>query len=174
MNNRMKKTKKVVEESSNSEQSDNASDNSSILDDDVDNYEDEEEDIEDYEDEYLENNPLENELQKENDDDIECFYDINNNDETNNENNDVPNEDRITAPYLTKYERVRVLGTRAKQISLGAKILIKDIDLKNKSPIEIAKIELSYGVIPFKIRRPLPNGKIEEWKISELVKVQKN
>lgn len=145
-----------------SEESDTNSEISEILDD-V-NYD------ENDDDELDDDNIDEIEIKKENenDDEVECFYDIERN-EVNNTLNDVLKEDRITIPFLTKYEKVRVLGTRAKQISLGAKILVKNVDLTTKNPIEIAKIELSHGVIPFKIRRPLPNGKIEEWKISELI-----
>lgn len=166
--------KKTVEDekTSGSEESEPESDNSEVIEDVVDfDDNDDEEDVEDDD----EDNIDETELKKENDNDddneveIDCFYDIQQNEINNIQNNDVPKEDRITMSYLTKYERVRVLGTRAKQISLGAKILVKDVDLTTKSPIEIAKIELSLGIIPFKIRRPLPNGKVEEWKISELV-----
>ena len=113
---------------------------------------------------------LKKEIATDGDEDIlDCFYDIEQSEVNNIQNNDVPKEDRITMPYLTKYERVRVLGTRAKQISLGAKILVNNVDLTTKSHIEIATIELDLGVIPFKIRRPLPNGQVEEWKISELI-----
>jgi DNA-directed RNA polymerase I, II, and III subunit RPABC2 len=98
-----------------------------------------------------------------------CFYDIEQSEVNNLQNNDVPKEDRITMPYLTKYERVRVLGVRAKQIQANAAILVKNIDMMTLGPLEIAKIELSLGVIPFKIRRPLPNGQFEVWKISELI-----
>ena len=125
------------------------------------------------EDEYIETNPLEGELLKENEDENDCFYDIEQEEQVNNpQTKVVSKEDRITSPYLTDYERVRVLGTRAKQISLGAKILVEGIDVKTMSPFEIAKIELSKGTIPFIIRRPLPNGQIEEWKISELNKIK--
>jgi DNA-directed RNA polymerases I, II, and III subunit RPABC2 len=166
--------KKTVEDekTSGSEESEPESDTSEVIEDVVDfDDNDDEEDVEDDD----EDNIDETELKKDNDNDddneveIDCFYDIQQNEVNNIQNNDVPKEDRITMPYLTKYERVRVLGTRAKQISLGAKILVKDVDLTTKSPIEIAKIELSLGIVPFKIRRPLPNGKVEEWKISELV-----
>jgi DNA-directed RNA polymerase I, II, and III subunit RPABC2 len=148
---------------------------SEISEDDIVNYDENDDDDEDHDDDdykVLDESELkkENDNDNDNEDEIDCFYDIEQNEVNNIQNNDVLKEDRITMPYLTKYERVRVLGTRAKQISLGAKILVKDVDLTTKSPIEIAKIELSHGVIPFKIRRPLPNGKIEEWKISELIK----
>jgi DNA-directed RNA polymerase I, II, and III subunit RPABC2 len=157
----MNNTKKI-----DSEESEPESEISEVIEDDIDDDDDEEYD--DNNDDDIDDTEL---LKKENEDDeLECFYDIEQNEINNIQNNDVPKEDRITMPYLTKYERVRVLGTRAKQISLGAKILVKNIDLTTKKPLEIAKIELEHGVIPFKIRRPLPNGKIEEWKISELVK----
>jgi DNA-directed RNA polymerase I, II, and III subunit RPABC2 len=61
---------------------------------------------------------------------------------------------------------VRVLGIRAKQISVGAKTLVKNIE--GKKPIEIALFELKNKTMPFKIKRPLPNNTYEIWKISEL------
>lgn len=81
-------------------------------------------------------------------------------------NKKVPNEDRMTTRKLTQYEMVRVLGDRAKQISMNAKVMIKNME--GMSPLEIAIEELRHKVIPFKIRRPMPNGTYEEWKISEL------
>ena len=178
MSNRMKRSNKKNTEdvkTSASEESDAESEISEVIEDVVD-FDDEEEGNEDDDDEEnIDETELKNENENEidNEDIIDCFYDFEQNEVNNIQNiqiNDVPKEDRITMPYLTKYERVRVLGTRAKQISLGAKILVKNVDLTTKSPIEIAKIELDLGIVPFKIRRPLPNGKIEEWKISELVK----
>jgi len=78
----------------------------------------------------------------------------------------VPDEERISKNRLTKYERVRILGTRAKQISLGAKVLVKVSDVK--SPFELALLELENDVLPYKIKRPLPNNRYEIWKLSEL------
>ena len=178
MSNRMKRSNKKNTEdvkTSGSEESDAESEISEVIEDVVD-FDDEEEGNEDDDDEEnIDETELKNENENEidNEDIIDCFYDFEQNEVNNIQNiqiNDVPKEDRITMPYLTKYERVRVLGTRAKQISLGAKILVRNVDLTTKTPIEIAKIELGLGIIPFKIRRPLPNGKVEEWKISELVK----
>ena len=176
MSNRMKRSnKKNIEDekTSGSEESEPESEISEILEDVVDFDDNDEEEGDDEEDDNIDETELKKENEVDDDDIINCFYDFEQN-EINNiqniQNNDVPKEDRITMPYLTKYERVRVLGTRAKQISLGAKILVKNVDLTTKNPFEIAKIELGLGIIPFKIRRPLPNGKVEEWKISELVK----
>jgi len=101
-------------------------------------------------------------------DDEECEYDYNEiYDEKKEEPSVVVNpEDRITLPKLTKYERVRLIGTRAKQISLGAKVMVKNTN--GLSSIEIAKLELSFKMIPMKIKRVLPDNKIEIWKLSEL------
>ena len=78
----------------------------------------------------------------------------------------VPDNERITIPKLTKYEKVRLLGTRAKQISDGSKIFIKSKKVRNA--MDIAELELEHKVIPLKIKRPLPNGKYEIWSIKEL------
>lgn len=100
--------------------------------------------------------------------DEECEYDYS---EIYDEKKEEPsivveNSQRITLPKLTKYEKVRLLGTRAKQISLGAKVMIKNTSGLN--PIEIAKLELEHKMIPMKIKRILPDNKIEIWKLSEL------
>jgi DNA-directed RNA polymerase I, II, and III subunit RPABC2 len=78
----------------------------------------------------------------------------------------VPDNERITIPKLTKYEKVRLLGTRAKQISDGSKVFIKSKKVRNA--MDIAELELEHKVIPLKIKRPLPNGKYEIWSIKEL------
>jgi DNA-directed RNA polymerase subunit K/omega len=80
----------------------------------------------------------------------------------------VPDNKRITINRLTKYEKVRIIGIRAKQIITGANILLKGIE--NKTPIEIAELELKHNMIPFKIKRRLPNDRYEIWKLSELEK----
>ena len=76
-------------------------------------------------------------------------------------------EDRITKNIMTTYERVRVLGIRAKQITMGAKVLIKCDD--KLSAMEKALKELEAGMTPLKIKRTLPSNKYEIWKISELI-----
>ena len=67
---------------------------------------------------------------------------------------------------MTKYELVRVLGIRTKQISVGAKVLIKNI--QGETPLEIAIHELINKMTPFIIKRPLPNNTFELWHIKEL------
>lgn len=98
--------------------------------------------------------------------DIEDDINIINPDEEINENLQVNDEDRISRNILTKYEMVRLIGTRAKQISDGSKVFVKYDGVK--SAIELAELEIKYKMLPLKIKRPLPNGKYEIWKISEL------
>jgi len=72
-----------------------------------------------------------------------------------------------TNPFLTKYERARILGQRAKQIETGATPFVKVPENIIDSYL-IAEMELQQGRIPFIIRRPLPNGGSEYWKINDL------
>ncbi len=75
-----------------------------------------------------------------------------------------------TIPYLTKYERARVLGQRAKQIETGAKPFVKVPENIVDSYI-IAELELKEKKIPFIIRRPVPGGGCEYWNIRDLEQV---
>jgi DNA-directed RNA polymerase subunit K/omega len=63
---------------------------------------------------------------------------------------------------LTKYERARLIGARALQISMGAPLLLdlKEAELEkvNYSPIEIAKLEFDKGILPITIKRPMPKN----------------
>jgi len=60
----------------------------------------------------------------------------------------------------TKYERARIIGARALQISMGAPLILKlkekDLEKIRFNPIEIAKAEFSKGVLPITINRPMP------------------
>ena len=72
-----------------------------------------------------------------------------------------------TLPFMTKYEMTRVLGQRAKQIDSGAKPFVK-VPLNIMDGYHIASLELEQKKLPFIIKRPLPNGGIEYWDISDL------
>ena len=60
-------------------------------------------------------------------------------------------------PTLTRFERARIMGARALQLSLGAPVFIK-IPKNATSSLEIAMEELKQRVIPIVIKRTLPNG----------------
>lgn len=78
----------------------------------------------------------------------------------------VSNNDRITLPKLSKYERTRLLGERTRQITEGAKVMVKTN--RKVSAYELALLELNNRVLPIKIIRKRPDNKIEIWKINEL------
>lgn len=72
-----------------------------------------------------------------------------------------------TLPMLTKYEKSRVLGQRAKQINDGATPFVKVPEGVIDGYL-IALMELEQKKIPFIIRRPLPNGGSEYWHLEDL------
>lgn len=73
---------------------------------------------------------------------------------------------------LTRFEKARVVGARALQISMGAPVLL-DLDSVDRSPINIAILELEAGVLPISIRRSLPDGSSQNISLSLLVKKEK-
>ena len=77
------------------------------------------------------------------------------------------NAERVTTRYMTKYEKARVLGTRALQISMNAPVLVQ-LDGET-DPLEIAGKELREKRIPFTVRRYLPDGSFEDWSVDELI-----
>lgn len=79
----------------------------------------------------------------------------------------IPKDQRTTTPYMTKYERARILGTRALQISMNAPVFV---DLEGETdPLRIAMKELAEKKIPLVIRRYLPDGSFEDWSVEELI-----
>lgn len=74
--------------------------------------------------------------------------------------------ERVTTAILTKYERARILGTRALQISMNAPVLVPCEG--ETDPLTIALKELRLRVIPIIVRRILPDNTYEDWRIQEL------
>lgn len=72
-----------------------------------------------------------------------------------------------TLPYLTKYEKARIIGQRAKQIETGAKPLVK-VPENIIDGYVIAELELKEKKIPFIIKRPIPGGAFEYWRLNDL------
>ena len=64
-------------------------------------------------------------------------------------------------PKLTRFEKARIVGARALQISMGAPILI-EVSEGLTGPIEIALKELGAGILPMTIRRTLPDGTYQD------------
>jgi DNA-directed RNA polymerase I, II, and III subunit RPABC2 len=72
-----------------------------------------------------------------------------------------------TVPFLTKYEKARILGLRAKQINSGSDVFV-EVPSNIFDGYTIAQMELEEKKIPFIIKRPLPNGSSEFWHVSDL------
>lgn len=72
-----------------------------------------------------------------------------------------------TLPIMTKFEKTRIIGQRAKQIETGSIPFIKVPDNIIDSYL-IAELELQQRKLPFIIRRPLPNGTCEYWDANDL------
>ena len=92
----------------------------------------------------------------------QLIYEDNNN---NEERKIVAKKNRISRNFMTKYEMVRIIGERTKQLTMGAKPMVKTD--KSLSYEEIVIEEFKYKVMPFVIHRPVLNH-IEEWTCDEL------
>lgn len=75
---------------------------------------------------------------------------------------------RIWPDHLTKYERSRIIGARALQISMGAPILVEELE-KIGNPVEVAEKELEYSILPLTIRRIFPDGTIIDIALHDLL-----
>jgi DNA-directed RNA polymerase I, II, and III subunit RPABC2 len=76
---------------------------------------------------------------------------------------------KISMPFLTKYEKARLLGLRIKQLTSGSLPLIDTTGFTNF--IDIAEEELKQKKTPLIIKRRMPNDKYEYWKINELIQL---
>lgn len=75
---------------------------------------------------------------------------------------------RICYPFLTQFEKTKVLSFRASQLAQGAKPYIAVPD-EITDVYTIVKMELKAKRLPFIIKRPLPDGDYEYWRLSELL-----
>ena len=149
----------------------NGDDNSFALNMNFDDFDNEDSDDDD-EDNYLQkfdevnkNNLLESfhpELVSHNNDEIDALSIV-----TRDKNNNIIDDLHKTVPFITKYEIARIIGERAKQIDSGAEVFI-DIDDNTIDSYLIALKEFNEKNIPFIIKRPLPNGACEYWKMTDL------
>ena len=116
----------------------------------IDDYNDEIDDIED------ENSYLEQENIEEKQFNIISYNDIVKN---------INTKEKKTIPYLSKFEKARIIGARLQQLAYGAQPKINAENLHNINDIVLE--ELKQRKIPFIIRRSMPNGTYEDWKMEE-------
>jgi len=67
----------------------------------------------------------------------------------------------IGPPKLTRFEKARIVGARALQLSTGAPLLIKP-PKGVTDPVDLAVVELKKGILPITIRRSLPDGTYQD------------
>ena len=82
-------------------------------------------------------------------------------------NNIIIDEFHKTIPMLTKYEKTRILGQRSKQLNQGANPFVP-VSENILDTYIIAEMELKEKRLPFIIRRPIPNGSCEYWRLEDL------
>lgn len=70
--------------------------------------------------------------------------------------------------FMTKYEKVKIVGLRAEQLQRGATPYV-EFDPAHFNPIEIANKELDARKLPFMVCRTLPNGEKEYWRIEDMI-----
>lgn len=71
-------------------------------------------------------------------------------------------------PFLTSYERTKILSYRASQICNGAKPYVV-VPEGVTDAYEISKLELESKRLPFIVKRPMPDGSFEVWRLTDLV-----
>ncbi len=79
----------------------------------------------------------------------------------------ITDEFHQTIPILSKFEKARVIGMRMKQLNAGADAFV-EVSSNMANTRVIAEMELNQKKLPFIIRRPLPSGASEYWKVSDL------
>ncbi|MBN2231132.1 MAG: DNA-directed RNA polymerase subunit K [Candidatus Thorarchaeota archaeon] len=76
----------------------------------------------------------------------------------------------IGPKWLTKYEKARIIGARALQISMGAPVMIDVSNIQNVGRFGFAEEELRSGILPMTVRRTLPTGEYSDIPLSVLLK----
>ncbi len=79
-----------------------------------------------------------------------------------------PDPNHKSQPFLTQYEKTRILGFRTNQLAQGALPYIT-VPSHIRNPLEIAKMELEQRRLPFIIKRPMPDGTFEYWRLCDLM-----
>lgn len=81
-------------------------------------------------------------------------------------------ETKKTKPILTKFEKAKILGVRAEMIANGSPLSIKppaNIYNSNTPSYDLAVEEFKERKIPLLIRRYLPDGNFEDWRLEDLI-----
>lgn len=86
-------------------------------------------------------------------------------------NGNIIDELHRTVPFITRYEKAKILGERSKQLSYSDVEPMISIPPDVIDCYEIAKLEYIANAIPFIIKRNLPDGTCEYWRFQDLEKI---
>jgi len=84
------------------------------------------------------------------------------------EKSDSNKSNHMTYPFLTLYERTKILSLRASQLAHGSPPFI-DVPEYLTDVYEVAKAELEAKRLPYILKRPLPDGEYEYWRLADLM-----
>jgi DNA-directed RNA polymerase subunit K/omega len=73
-------------------------------------------------------------------------------------------------PFLTKFEKTKILGFRMNQLSQGARPFI-DVPKHVSDVRDIARLELEQKRLPIIVKRPMPDGTFEYWRLQDLLQL---
>ena len=76
-----------------------------------------------------------------------------------------------TVPFVTRYEKAKILGERSKQLSYSNVEPMIKVPHNVIDSYEIAKLEYNANMIPFIIKRNIPDGTCEYWRFKDLEKI---
>ena len=76
-----------------------------------------------------------------------------------------------TLPFITRYEKAKILGERSKQLSYSNVEPMIKVPPDVIDSYEIAKLEYNANMIPFIVKRNLPDGSCEYWRFKDLEKI---
>ncbi len=82
-------------------------------------------------------------------------------------------EIKIGPPFLTRYERARIIGVRALQLSYGAPPLVPIEVVGSTSFIDIARFEVDKGILPVSVYRYTGPGRTQSIPLKVLVESSK-
>ena len=74
-----------------------------------------------------------------------------------------------SSPVLSKYERSIILGLRIEQLARGAQPFVALDDGEDHAPGYVADRELNERKLPYIVKRPMPNGTFEYWRIEDMI-----
>jgi DNA-directed RNA polymerase I, II, and III subunit RPABC2 len=71
-------------------------------------------------------------------------------------------------PFLSIFEKTKILGFRSNQLAQGARAYIV-VPEHITNTLDIARMELEQRRLPYIIKRPMPDGTFEYWRLSDLM-----